>query len=56
MDREYLQNLKAETEKKALDKAVMDAADELTARILDFASTSNVRKMEINVFTLMSNL
>ncbi len=56
MNREYLQNLKAETEKKALDKAIADAADELTARILDFASTSKARKMEINVFTLMSNL
>ena len=56
MNREYLQNLKAETDKKALEKAIADAADELTTQILDFASTSKARKMEINVFTLMSNL
>ncbi len=56
MNREYLQNLKAETEIKALDKAIMDAADELTSRILDFASTSNARKMETNVFTFMEKL
>ena len=56
MNRDYLQNLKAETEKKALEKAIADAADELISRILDFASTSKARKLEINVFTLMSNL
>jgi hypothetical protein len=56
MNREYLRNLKAETENKILEKAIEDAIEDLTTIILNTASTSNSRKIDINVFNHMEKL
>jgi hypothetical protein len=45
--REYLQNLKTETELAVRLKKIQDAADEITAKILTWASTKDEPKCEI---------
>jgi hypothetical protein len=45
--REYLQNLKTETEWAARLKKIQDAADEITAKILIWASTNDEPNCEI---------
>jgi hypothetical protein len=54
--REYLQNLKADTENKKFLKKIQDTADEIMNKILEAATTIEAKKCDINVSSQVEEL